>query len=156
MGIFSKLFGKKKPKTVKSEETVKSEAAKIDKIEEADSREISLEQVENELSSVSMGAPAKQQPMPPREPSDYEASEAKERVQKEAEMQAVKKDEESSKKEDDDKMYQIKKHKDGWQVVLAGATRATRVFKTQKEAIDFAKENDFDYQLFRADGTLRT
>ncbi len=64
---------------------------------------------------------------------------------------------EDSKKEsdEDEPVYDIKKHSKGWQVILPGAQRATRVLDTQQEAIDYCKENDYKYNVYKVDGTLK-
>lgn len=55
--------------------------------------------------------------------------------------------------------YHITKHPDGgWQIKKGKAQRATKKFKTQKEAIDYAKElekNGASYIIHKADGTTR-
>jgi uncharacterized protein YdaT len=54
----------------------------------------------------------------------------------------------------------ITKHKSGgWQVKKEGAQRALKLFKTQKEAIDFAKtiesEKGTGYIIHKTDGSTR-
>ena len=53
------------------------------------------------------------------------------------------------------KVYHIKPHEKGWQIIADGATKATRVFQYQKEAVQYAKDENLDYILYRADGTVR-
>ena len=48
---------------------------------------------------------------------------------------------------DDEPVYDIKTHSKGWQVILPGAQRATRVLDTKKEAIEYCKENDYKYKI---------
>ena len=36
------------------------------------------------------------------------------------------------------KVYHVSQHENGWQVKAEGNEKATKTFKTQKEAIDFA------------------
>lgn len=64
---------------------------------------------------------------------------------------------EEPKKESDEEepVYDIKKHSKGWQVILPGAQRATRVLDTQQEAVDYCKENDYKYNVYKVDGTLK-
>lgn len=57
--------------------------------------------------------------------------------------------------DEDEPVYDIKKHSKGWQVILPGAQRATRVLDTQQEAIDYCKENDYKYNVYKVDGTLK-
>lgn len=60
-----------------------------------------------------------------------------------------------SNEDDDEPVYDIKTHSKGWQVILPGAQRATRVLDTQKEAIDYCKENNYKYKVYKVDGTLK-
>ena len=130
MSFLSKLFGKKKQaEPVASVEKEKTdEAKKIEALKE-EARHITLEDVEKELDTI-------------------DAEKAVDEAPAHEEEKPVAKAEGKS-------VYHIKKHAKGWQVIAEGADRAYRVFETQKEAIDFAKENDMEYLLYRVDGTLR-
>lgn len=57
--------------------------------------------------------------------------------------------------EEDENVYDVKKHPKGWQVILPDAQRATRVLSTQQEAIDYCKTNDYKFNVYKEDGTLR-
>jgi hypothetical protein len=157
MGLLARIFGKKKKPEDKRVEKLDAEAAKSSKINEEDSREISLEEVERELEEMSIAQPL-QKPKPVPADSTGATSvnneEATARARKEPEAAEQPKDD-AEKAHVAGKQYHIKKHKDGWQIIADDADRATRVFPTQKEAIDYAKENDMDYLLYRADGKLR-
>ncbi len=54
-----------------------------------------------------------------------------------------------------EKVYHIKPHDKGWQLITEDAVKATRVFQYQKEAIQYAKDEGLTYVLYRADGTVR-
>ncbi len=148
MGIFSKLFGKKKSKEKVRADQINNEAATNNKIEEQDSRDITLEEVESELREVSIADAHTRQPVPPKtETTLSQADEVRDRVEKEAH--------EKMKLDSEETQYHIKKHSKGWQLIEGSNTKATKVFDTQKEAIDYAKEKDLNYLLYRADGKLR-
>ena len=51
---------------------------------------------------------------------------------------AVKKETAPAKYKDKARVYHISKNDDNWQVKLAGGEKAIKLFKTQKEAIDYA------------------
>ncbi len=150
MGFLSKLFGKKKKKEAVREEKLNEEKATTNKIDEQEAENITLEDVEKELKEMSVAHDAEQTPPQPAPRTELEEEpEVDERIDKEIEA-----------KEEDDQAasatkYAIKKHPKGWQIIAEDAERAYRVFDTQKEAIDYAKENDIEYDLYRADGTLR-
>jgi len=65
------------------------------------------------------------------------------------------KEEPKEEPKDDEPVYDIKTHSKGWQVILPGAQRATRVLDTQKEAIEYCKENNYKYNVYKVDGTLK-
>jgi len=77
--------------------------------------------------------------------------EKKEKPAPKAEKEEVKEE----KNENDEPVYDIKTHSKGWQVILPGAQRATRVLDTQKEAIEYCKENNYKYKVYKVDGTLQ-
>ncbi len=55
-----------------------------------------------------------------------------------------------------DKPYQVRTHKeDGWQVIKKDGVRAVRRFATQAECIQYCKDNDLSFAVFKKDGTLR-
>ena len=75
---------------------------------------------------------------------------------KEEPVKEPKEENEEEKEEDkDENVYDVKKHPKGWQVILPGAQRATRVLNTQQEAIDYCRENDYKFQVYKMDGTLK-
>lgn len=55
--------------------------------------------------------------------------------------------------------YHVSHHKDGWKVKLTHGAKAIKVFRTQAEAIDYAKElskkHDMTYQIHKRDGSIR-
>lgn len=53
-------------------------------------------------------------------------------------------------------VYEVRTHdKGGWQVILHGGERAIRRFKTAGEAIKYCKKNNYEYRVYKKDGTLR-
>ncbi len=148
MGFWKKLFGKKqKQEETPTEQVMTEETTKEELKQEA--RDITLEDVEKEV----------------KELDQYQTEETKEQkepkkdvapVNDEGEAEAVGNVEVATvEAEEEKKVYHIKKHDKGWQIIADGAEKAYRVFGTQKEAIDFAKENELEYLLYRVDGTLR-
>lgn len=134
MGLFKRLFQKKSDEKVESQSAiVETETDDIEELKE-DARNLTLEDVEKEIDKVTAKDAL----------TTAQKKESKEK--KEPEVETTDKNA---------LRYHIKKHEKGWQIVAEGAERAYRVFNTQKEAIDFAKENDLDYLLYRVDGTLR-
>ena len=58
--------------------------------------------------------------------------------------------------DEDDTVYEVRTHDDGgWQVIKKGAERATRRLETQAKAIEYCKEHDFNYEVYKMDGTLK-
>lgn len=53
----------------------------------------------------------------------------------------------------------VKDTKDGWAVKKGGSTRATKIFKTQQEAIDYgrgiAKNQKAEFYIHSRDGKIR-
>ena len=96
----------------------------------------------------------KQDSIVKHEPVTKEESVTKE----EPDVEEVKEEEKTPKKRR--AAMHITKHKDGgWQVKKEGAKRALRLFGTQKEAIEFAKqvekEKGTGYIIHKADGSTR-
>ncbi|TVP94482.1 MAG: DUF2188 domain-containing protein [Acholeplasmatales bacterium] len=134
MSLFKRLLKKKTEEVTETQPAITQENADdIEQLKE-DARNLTLEDVEKEIDKVTA---------------------------KDALAFARKKPADAPKKPEPDKIdkpasrYHIKKHDKGWQIIAEDAERAYRVFTTQKEAIDFAKENELDYLLYRVDGTLR-
>ncbi len=121
MGLFEKLFGKKKPAAEPKHVEQVEQPEEITKTEilKEDARNITLEEVEKDLETLEKVEPAVQ---------PASASE---------------------------KVYHIKPHDKGWQLITEDAVKATRVFQYQKEAIQYAKDEGLTYVLYRADGTVR-
>jgi hypothetical protein len=61
----------------------------------------------------------------------------------------VKDEPEKEEPKEDEPVYDIKTHSRGWQVILPGAQRATRVLDTQKQAIEYCKENNYQYKVHK-------
>lgn len=107
--------------------------------------------------------PFKEQPIVTPKPEGLEKSthaaavtEAQADVSREQNLTSTKDDEVSVKDFDsplveesgeNEPVYDIKTHKKGWQVILPGAQRATRVLDTKKEAIEYCKENNYKYNV---------
>ena len=55
--------------------------------------------------------------------------------------------------------YHVSQHKDGWKVKLSSGAKAIKVFKTQAEAIEYAKnlslKHNTSYQIHKKDGSIR-
>ncbi len=160
MGIFSKLFGRKKKPSSEVQSEPKTEEKKPDA-----SDEVTLEEVNESLDEVNTIAKDEPVEKPEPEPTEKEAPEkeaSEEKTkphppEKDTPVAPAKKtttpsDEDAS---DDKPLYHIKKHTDGWQVIKEDADKAYRVFKYQKEAITFADKENLEYQVYKADGTLR-
>lgn len=68
----------------------------------------------------------------------------------------VKKEEPTHKRK---QQYHVSHHKDGWKVKLSNGEKAIKVFKTQAEAIEYAKHlaetHDTTYQIHKKDGSIR-
>ena len=150
MGFLKKLFGKKQKSEETPTEQVKAEETSKEELKQ-DARNITLEDVEKEV----------------KELDQYQTEETKEKKTPHKDVQDVSDDIEAEpvgnvetaevkeEKSEEAKQYHIKKHDKGWQIIAGDAKKAYRVFDTQKEAIDYAKENELDYLLYRVDGTLR-
>ncbi|MFH5882217.1 DUF2188 domain-containing protein [Liberiplasma polymorphum] len=168
MGLWSKLFGKKKKQDNLDEnkdQVLAKNAEQQERLKE-DVRTVSLEEVEKDIRTVEQLEPSQIKPERTKRQQIFSADEeevvnraanlqdSKETVDQAPEATLAKeKPADSSSKEEPSKAYNIKKHAKGWQIIAEGANRAYRVFDTQKEAIDFAKENDLEVTVYKADGT---
>lgn len=170
MGFWSKLFGKKKKQEEKPEDQVLAKkASKEEQIE--DSKPVTLDEVQDDIRTVDAMEPSRMATEKPKRQKIYAAEDTPEEVKESIEEDVVSEEapeatlapaeevEETPKAKEevkeDVKHYDIKKHPKGWQVIASDAERAYRVFDTQKEAIDFAKENELDVTVYKADGTPR-
>ena len=147
MGIFSKLFGRKKKETPKAQENPQKEEKKTESADEVTLQEVN--ESLDEVNSISKDEPAKKPIQSSPQEDEATMSEPSEEPEPEPEAEAV------PDKKDDSPLYHIKKHPEGWQVIKENADKAYRVFSYQKEAIDFAKQESLEYQVYKADGTLR-
>jgi hypothetical protein len=171
MGFWSKLFGKKKKQEEKQEDQVLAKKAEKEALIE-DSKPISLDDVQTDIRTVDAMEPSRMAKEKPKKQTIYAADETPEEVkealeedvlEEEVEVAEItpepKKEKEAPKEKEESKEeskeYDIKKHPKGWQIIAPGAERAYRVFDTQKEAIDFAKDNALDVTVYKADGTPR-
>ena len=141
MGIFSKLFGRKKKDTKKVSNEPQREEQKTESADEVTLQEVN--ESLDEVNTISKDEPAKQSVTPSPEKDEAVKAEPSEPPKPEP------------KETDESPVYHIKKHPDGWQVIKENADKAYRVFDYQKEAIDFAKNENLEYQVYKADGTLR-
>ena len=146
MGFWKKLFGKKQKQEETPTEQVKTEETSKEELKQ-EARDITLEDVEKEVKELDRQEKAEDETPQKDVAPVYDEGEAK--AVGDVEVAKVE-------AEEDKKVYHIKKHDKGWQILADGAEKAYRVFDTQKEAIDFAKENDLEYLLYRVDGTLRS
>jgi uncharacterized protein YdaT len=84
--------------------------------------------------------------------------------------EAIKEDSESTKAENNEvseteekktrkEIYHVTQHPDGWKVKKSGGKRAIKVFRTQSEAIDYAKHlaetHDTSFVIHKKDGSIR-
>lgn len=150
MGILKKLFGKKK-------EEVKTEQPQPKEKPQAENKDVSLQDVNDELKnlkSIEEDKEIKKQEVPSK--TETETLETK-KPKAEPKPKAEEKPKAEAKAEPKERkdVYHVKKHDEGWQLIKEGAQKAYRVFKYQKEAIDFAKEENLEYIVFKADGTKR-
>jgi|AntRauTorcE11898_2_1112593.scaffolds.fasta_scaffold00159_20 hypothetical protein len=140
MGIFSKLFGRKNKETSKKENEPTTE-----EINPETSDEVTLEEVNkslDEVNTIAKGEPAEKAVT---QKTDFDSEPKKVEEPSTPQNESV----------EDKPLYHIKKHSEGWQVIKEGKETAYRVFPYQKEALDFAKQEALDYQVYKADGTLR-
>ncbi len=158
MGILKRLFGKKKPAPQQKEEP------KQQKPEE--SRDVSLDEVKQELNNletVEEDSSIKEDSVESKTQNESVPSAKKEPTKSKQQTQSKSAQEKAStttaqsKPQDNPSQteYHIKKHAKGWQVIAAGAKQAHKVFDYQKEAIDYAKSQGFNYKVFRTDGKPR-
>lgn len=150
MGILKRLFGKKKKESESETPQVKSQN---------EGRDVSLEDVEKGLDDLE--TVEKDKSVEEEKPATKTGAQSVPKTQKEPGKESEKTPSKSAEKEapaakSDDNHYHIKKHSKGWQVIEDGADKAYRVFQYQKEAIDFAKSENLEYTIFKADGTPRT
>ncbi len=153
MGFLKKLFGKKQKSEETPTEQVKAEETSKEELKQ-DARNITLEDVEKEVKELDQyqTEETKEQKVPKKDVAPvYDEGEAK----NVGDIEDAEVEKTETEKEAEPKQYHIKKHDKGWQIIAGDAKKAYRVFDTQKEAIDYAKENELDYLLYRVDGTLR-
>ncbi|MFP4287436.1 MAG: DUF2188 domain-containing protein [Candidatus Izemoplasmataceae bacterium] len=169
MGLLAKLFGKKKKQEEKQEDQVLArKAEKEEQIE--DTKPITLDEVQGDIRTIDAMEPSRIASEKPKRQKIYAAEDTPDEAKDMLEDDIVEEDmpkasmtpekevvEEETPivEEDEEKLYDIKKHPKGWQIIAQDAERAYRVFDTQKEAIDFAKENDLEVTIYKADGTPR-
>lgn len=141
LSFFKRLFGKnknveqKKPESIKERPVVTPRPEELDRSTHAAAvTEAKKEVAEEEELTVT-----------PEEPKKEVVSPVVEEKPKE----------EPKETEDDEPVYDIKTHPKGWQVILPGAQRATRVLDTQQEAIDYCRQNNYKFQVYKMDGTLK-
>jgi hypothetical protein len=142
MSFWSKLFGKKK----KKEEPVVAEKPAVEvAVEEA------VEEAPMMEEEVVSEEPNVEEPEVV-EPVVEEPEEEKEEEVVEAPIQEAPKEDVKVEK----LVYEVKAHPDsGWQVIKQGNEKATKRTRTQSEAIEYCKENDYEYIVYKKDGTLR-
>lgn len=146
MGILKRLFGKKKKE--KQTEQPQTQAQP-----QAESKDVSLQDVNDELKnlkSIEEDKDIEKQEVPSK--TDTEELETKKPKEEAPAPKATAKKETTKANKP---TYHVKKHEEGWQVIKEGSEKAYRVFKYQKEAIDFAKEEDLEYIVYKSDGTPR-
>jgi hypothetical protein len=134
MGLFDfLLFWKKKPK----KESVKVEQAK--KTEVLEKQEAVAPEPEEPSEVLDKEVIAKEEPVVEEKPVAEEEP-------KEVSIPAAL----------DVDVYQVKTHDaGGWQVIKKDADRARRRFDTQSECIEYCKQNELKYVVFKKDGSLR-
>jgi homoaconitase/3-isopropylmalate dehydratase large subunit len=140
MSFFNKIFGKKK----------KEEKVEVDQVV----TKIPVEVVE-EVASVQVDEQVKDQVIV-EEPSEELVELKDEEVSTEQKVVVKEIPESLEKKETSDVLYEIRTHKDeGWQVIKKEASRARRRFDTQAECINYCKDMNYDFELFKKDGKKR-
>ncbi len=147
MGILKKLFGKKKKEV--SEEPKEAKAT-------VENKDVSLEDVNKELKdleTIEEDKKIEKEAVPSKTAQEKVKTTAPPKEEKP--KPAAEKKAPAKKAETDKDVYHIKKHAEGWQVIKDGADKAYRVFQYQKEAIDFAKDENLEHIVFKADGTPR-
>ena len=134
MGFLKRLFGKKEKNEVEVKEEIK-ELPVEEPVEETPTEEPKADLEEE-------GVAVAEEPV-----------EAEPEVELEEEL-APESNEENP--DEDKPIYEIKVHKDGgWQVVKKGATRAKRRLETQAKAMEYCRENNLKYEVYKMDGTLK-
>lgn len=153
MGILKRLFGKKKK--VEKEEPAEPKKEQV----QDTSRDVSLNEVKDELNNletVEKDSDIENQTVESKTEKasvNEETKEAPHSKQDQSKPKTPPKQTES--KDESTQEYHIKKHSEGWQIWPVGGKKALRVFSYQKEAIDYAKEQNLTYKVFKADGSPR-
>jgi hypothetical protein len=139
MSFWSKLFGKKK----------KKDEPKV--VEKPEVREEVLEDAPMMEAELVTETPLVV------EPDQVEPEVLEPAVEKEEEVVKTPKEEAPEENLEVDKfVYEVRVHPDsGWQVIKQGNEKATKRTRTQSEAIEYCKDNEYDYIVYKKDGTLR-
>lgn len=133
MGFLRRLFGKKEKNDVKVAEEIKEMPV------EEPVEETPVEEPKKDLEEEVV--PEAEEPVEeaPEEKREEPKPEAKEEVP-----------------EEDKPVYEVRTHKDGgWQVVKKGSARAKRRLETQAKAMEYCRENNLKYEVYKLDGTLK-
>ena len=160
MGLFSRLFGKKKKEENldQKKDQVLARHADNQEVLKEDARSVTLEDVETDIRTIEAVEPSQIKPEKPKRQEVFETEE-KEVVDRAASLKEKEVVDEAPEavitNQEPVKAYSIKKHAKGWQIIADDAARAYRVFDTQKEAVEFAKENALEVTVYKADGTPR-
>jgi len=149
MGIFSRIFGKKKKheEEPKKEESLQQQEEQKAEVLKKEARNVTLEEVEKDLDDLDK--------IEEEQPSKVEDTPSKVDEVPSPKTPEEKKESKDAKGSENKKVYHIKPHPEGWQVLGEGNERPTRVFEYQKDAIAYAKEENLEYLLYKADGTIR-
>lgn len=142
MGFLRRLFGKKAKNEVEVKEEIKEmpvEEPVAEPVEEAPIEE-PKQDLEEEVE------PEAEEPVeeePKEEPTPEPVPEPKPEPEDED-------------PDDERPIYEVKLHKDGgWQVIKKGAERAKRRLETQAKAMEYCRENNLKYEVYKMDGTLK-
>ncbi len=153
MGILKRLFGKKKK--VEKEDTSEPKKEQV----QDTSRDVSLDEVKDELNSletVEKDSDIENQTVESKTEKESVGDEDKESTTTKTDQSKPKTPpKQTESKDDSTQEYHIKKHSEGWQIWPVGGKKALRVFSYQKEAIDYAKEQNLNFKVFKADGSPR-
>jgi len=156
MGIFSRIFGKKKKQEEepKKHESLQQQEEQKTEVLKKEARNVTLEEVEKELDELDQI----QEDHP--EANEHTPSKIDEvktpKVEQNEPVKATTEETEEAPPKTKKKVYHIKPHPDGWQVLGEGNEKPTRVFDYQKDAIAYAKDESLEYLLYKQDGTLRS
>lgn len=132
MGIFSKLFGKKKTQETKVSALPSSKQAPKPAPEAPLAKPAStLEEVQADIRDGNIEGM----------PSNKKASTSQAEI---SEADAV---------ESETTKYHIKKQGSEWDVITESSKKPLRTFATQKEAIEYAKKENLPHTVFKVDGT---